>query len=325
MGVPDDRRARMKYVGWDKQPQFVVPGTAGFLGQMRDLQSHMKQVHFGGTRLEINSRLPRMPCVNFMADADMYQGALRQASAFVKQLAVPCLNHPDAIAATGRDAVARSLAGIDGVHMPVTVKVRVERLAQLQQAMADAGIHYPLLVRMAGDHNGVSTVLVKDASDWEALNPLPWGGRDVYLTQFVDFADADGRYRKMRLVVVGDKVFGRHCFISGQWLVHWKARLPDSDDEEAAFIRNFDHDTLPGVAAPVAGIARRLGLDFFGIDASLRPDGRLLVFEANATMNILSVQGERPEIWAGAAARVEAALRELLAQPGRWRGAPAGV
>lgn len=313
----------MNYGGWDKPPQFIVPGTASFLGQMRDLHSHMRQVHFGGARLEINSRLPRVPCINFMADADMYKAALRQASAFVQQLAVPCFNHPDAVAATGRDAVARALAGIEGVHMPVTVKVRADRLAQLHAAMDEAGISYPVLVRMAGDHNGASTVRVHDASDWEAINPLPWGGRDVYLTQYVDYQDADGRFRKMRLVVVGGQVIGRHCYISGEWLVHRKKRLPDSDDEETAFIRDFDRDTLPHVAAPVAEVARRLGLDYFGIDASLRPDGRLLVFEANATMNILSVDADGPEIWASVSARVEAALRELLGQPRRWRGAPA--
>ena len=31
-------------------------------------------------------------------------------------------------------------------------------------------------------------------------------------------------------------------------------------------------------------MGRRLELDFFGVDCSILPDGRLLVFEANATM-----------------------------------------
>ncbi|HLB79925.1 MAG TPA: hypothetical protein VJJ77_05430, partial [Dongiaceae bacterium] len=37
-------------------------------------------------------------------------------------------------------------------------------------------------------------------------------------------------------------------------------------------------------------IAARVGLDFFGVDGALLPDGRLLVFEANACMRVPQVR-----------------------------------
>src|SRR6218665_1015438 len=129
--------------------------------------------------------------------------------------------------------------------------------------MAAAGIRYPVLVRMTGDHGGVSTALVPDASGWDAINPLPWGGREVYLTQFVDYRDADGLYRKTRLVVAGGAGLTRHLIVSREWMVHRKERIEGSAAEEQAWLDGFRSVTLPKIAPAVREMAARLGLDFF--------------------------------------------------------------
>ena len=56
-----------------------------------------------------------------------------------------------------------------------------------------------------------------------------------------------------------------------------------------------------------------------------RPDGRVLVFEANVGMKILFNQFQSPSVWDAPIARIEAALVALLRDPTRWtagRAAP---
>ena len=321
MGVPDDRRARMLFMGWNVAPRLVMQGTASFLGQVTDLPWDARSVYFGAPKLEIYARLQRAPCINFLADADLYPNALRQAAAFVGKLVVPCFNHPGAVAATTRDGVYQRLKGVPGLHVPVTVRTLAHTVAGLQQAMAQAGISYPVLVRMTGDHGGVSTALVMHAGDWDAINPLPWGGREVYLTQFVDYRDADGHYRKTRLVVAGDAILTRHLIISNEWMVHRKERIPGSEEEERAWLEGFAAVTEPKIRATVLEMARRLGLDYFGIDASLRPDGTLLLFEANACMNVLArTGGEGPTMWDKPLDDITRALTAVLGDVKSWHG-----
>ncbi len=321
MGVPDDRRARMLFMGWNEAPRLVMQGTASFLAQVTDLPWAAQSVYFGAQKLEINARLQRAPCINFLADADLYPNALRQAAAFVGKLVVPCFNHPAAVLGTTRDGVYQRLKDVPGLHVPVTVRTRADTVAQLQAAMEQAGIVYPVLVRMTGDHGGVSTALVKDAGDWDAINPLPWGGRDVYLTQFVDYRDADGHYRKTRLVVAGDAVLTRHLIVSNEWMVHRKERVTGSEQEERAWLDGFATVTAPKIRATVLEMARRLGLDWFGIDASLRPDGTLLLFEANACMNVLArTGGEGPTMWDKPLDDITRALKAVLGDMKAWQG-----
>jgi glutathione synthase/RimK-type ligase-like ATP-grasp enzyme len=322
MGVPDDQRGRISHSAWNKPPGMVMQGTASFLGQLQDLPWNALRIYFGGEKLEMDARLPLGPSINFMADADLYPRALRQAAIFVQKVPAPCFNHPAAVMRTTRDEVARRLAGIEGLQVPTTVRVKATRYAQLQAAAEAAGLRFPLIVRMAGDHGGVSTVRVDGSHDWEAANPLPWGGRDAYLTQFVDFQDGDGFHRKMRLAVVGDEVFLKHRYVSREWLVHFKSHTQETEAAERLFMQRFEEDTLARVKPAVLEVARRLGLDYFGMDVSLRGDGSMLLFEANATMNILSVHRAVTDMWEAPAARIQSALRALLAQPARWRGAP---
>jgi len=48
------------------------------------------------------------------------------------------------------------------------------------------------------------------------------------------------------------------------------------------------------MGAAIQEITNRLGLEIYGIDCSLRPDGSMLIFEANANMNFLT--NDHPEM-----------------------------
>lgn len=318
-GVPADRRGRVKHAGWDRTPALVVPGTAAFLQELAQLPFRAEPVHLGGAPLPAGGKWPRRPVINFMADADVHAEGLRLGEAFVAQMGSPCFNPPAAVRATGRDEVARALAGVPGLVVPRTVKACETRMAGLRDAMARAGLEYPVIVRLAGDQGGISTVRVDGPQGWEALHVLPWGGRDVYLTQYVDYRDPDGLYRKLRLGYVGGEIVLKHQYASKGWMIHFRARAPGSDAEEADFLARFDTTRLPALRPVVEMIAQRLGLDYFGIDASLRPDGSLLLFEANATMSMLDAHAAAGSMWQAPTDRIRTALVGLLGEPARWR------
>jgi glutathione synthase/RimK-type ligase-like ATP-grasp enzyme len=317
--VPDDLRVFCVYSAANRGPTYVFPGAASFLTDaIRAIPS--SQVALVGPGFDINLHEGRLPrgLVNHIGDGDSCAEALCRAVALQQRSGLPCFNLPDRVARASRDGVARLLSDAPGVRMPRTIRVVPERPSDIFEAVAAAGLRYPLILRIAGEHGGRSMVRLLRPDDAEPLHALPWGGRTLYLTEFVDYADPDGFYRKMRIAVVGDRYFVRHRVRGDRWKVHVADRNPASVAEETAFLEAFDRDTRPVIDTAIAAIRQRIGLDYFGIDCNLRPDGSLLVFEANPCMKILHNSYPSPNIWDAPIATIEAALMELLRHPERW-------
>src|ERR1019366_5531761 len=101
------------------------------------------------------------------------------------------------------------------------------------------------------------------------------------------------------------------------WKIHYvTADMADNAGhraEEAKFLED-----MPGVLgsramAALAEIQNVLGLDYAGIDFGLNADGDVLLFEANATMTVLSPDRDRRWDYRRAAVqRVEEAVRQML-------------
>ncbi|MGH8036060.1 MAG: hypothetical protein ACREO9_12600, partial [Lysobacterales bacterium] len=49
----------------------------------------------------------------------------------------------------------------------------------------------------------------------------------------------------------------------------------------------LDKEQIPKLLPALQEISNRLQLEYFGLDCTIRPNGDLLIFEANANMNIL--------------------------------------
>ena len=226
---------------------------------------------------------------NAISDADAAPAELAQAAALAPALGLPVLNPPAAIPHTTRQAMAMRLAGIPGLRVPPTRRVRRDALPEF------AG---PVLVRSVGSHGGHGLQLADSAAE-RAAAVAAAGTPEVYLTDFVDFRAADGCYRKLRLVFVGGEMFPVHLIIGQHWLLHYfrssMATTPAWRDEEAAFLRRPDLYLGPRVGAALTALAARIELDFFGIDAAIDRDGDLLLFECNATM--LVRDSERPAMF----------------------------
>lgn len=325
VGIPDDRRVEL-LLGPDMQPVPNYPGTACFITQTHEALAKVQRLHVGpGFVPKLRSGKPPSTVINYIADADQCGIALQVAQSLVGQWQANCFNPVAAVQATTRDRSSDLLTGIDGVQMPRTLRIKPRSEREIFDAIDAADLGYPLLVRIAGAHGGTEMVRLDNSQDRERLYDIPWGGRTLYITRFHDFADADGHYRKLRLAVVGDQYFPRHLVVGEDWLLHADSRGKQAQQEETGFLAAFDQHTRPLLDAPMRHIIDRVGLDYFGIDCSLRPDGSLLIFEANACMNILHNSQPSPNIWDTPIARIRDALLQRLSHPQRWMSSTGAV
>jgi len=220
---------------------------------------------------------------NAVGDADRGAPFLDRASEFCQRLDRPVLNPPDRILRTRRDILPGLLTGIAGLATPTTRRITRTELSVLARSI-DA-MQRPLLLRPVGSHGGDDLALVENiAQIMDYLNRVP--AEEFYLSDFWDFRSADGYFRKYRLIFVDREVYPYHLAIGKHWLVHyWRADMHDwMKREEDAFLDDFHSVFCDGAADVLTEIARRLDLDYAGIDCSILPDGRVLLFEANTTM-----------------------------------------
>jgi len=235
------------------------------------------------------ARLPRFDLAfNAIGDPDIAAPALQRAMAFLDGRAEPVLNPPARVLATRRDQMPALLAGIDGLVVPPVLRLDAAALsaADLPARLARAGIGFPILVRPLGSHGGQGVERIETAEALAAR--APGGAEHVYVTAFHDCRSADGHWRKYRMIFVDRVPYPYHLAISRHWLVHYfsadMAAASWKQQEERRFLEAPEAVLGPAACAAIAAIARRLDLDYGGIDFALLPDGRALFFEANALM-----------------------------------------
>jgi biotin carboxylase len=193
--------------------------------------------------------------------------------------------------------------------------------AALAESLAASGIGLPVLARPAATHGGEAL------GHYETLEALEQGIRAFsgahYITTFRDFRSADGYYRKYRIIFVDREPFPYHLAISSSWMVHYFSADMEGThwklDEERRFLEDPRAALGARAMAAVTAIGQRLGLDYGGIDFTLLPDGRVFVFEANATM---LVHRERENgVLAYKNRYVQRIVQGFGAMLGRWRSA----
>jgi tetratricopeptide (TPR) repeat protein len=226
---------------------------------------------------------------NGIGDPDLSGPSDAPIAAFLRGCTRPVLNHPDRVAQTRRDRLPETLAGIAGCIVPPVLRLdSTGDTAAMAQRLADASITPPLLLRPAGEHGGVGLRRIDHWNDL-AQQPLP-AGKVYYASPFIDCRAPDNYVRKYRIAYVNRRPYPYHLAISADWLVHYFSA--DMEDqawklaEEAKFLTDWRGVLGRAAADAITEIGARLELDYCGVDFSLLPDGRAVIFEANATMLI---------------------------------------
>ena len=231
--------------------------------------------------------------LNSIADADTERRSLEALSEYLQgHRDVPVINHPDRVLATTRDGNHLKFNAIDGVTFPRTVRFRREGMT-VSEAVARIGalgFVWPIIVRETGTHIGRTVALVRDEAEL-ARYFAQSDGEEFYLIQFIDERIDEGRYfRKMRVFCIDGRLYPVVSHIDRVWIVHGDNRLivmrdnPWMQEQEQRYLA--DPAGAVGVKnwRILEGLYDLVGLDFFGVDFTVRRDGTLLIYELNASM-----------------------------------------
>jgi len=203
----------------------------------------------------------------------------------------PILNSPRRVCNLDRDKLHRLVSGIEGLDIPATISVTRAQLAEVAQAnllFADiaAELQVPIIIRPRGSHAGVGLAKLDDrAAISRYLEERP--EQEFFVARFVDYSNEDGLFRKYRVVFVDGRPFACHMAIADRWDIWYlNAGMADSAPkrlEEETFMRTFDIGFARRHRTALAGMAERIGLDYFTIDCAENKRGELLIFEADNT------------------------------------------
>jgi hypothetical protein len=122
---------------------------------------------------------------------------------------------------------------------------------------------------------------------------------EFFVSRFVDYSSDDGLFRKYRVVFVDGEPYACHMAIADRWDI-WYLNAGMSADtgkrlEEETFMRTFDIGFARRHHAALAGMAGRIGLDYFTVDCAETKSGALLIFEADNTAVVHNM--DPPEVF----------------------------
>ena len=238
--------------------------------------------------------------VNAIGDAEISRPALEASRAVLALSHAPIINPPAAVLATTRSHNALRLSAIPGVVTPRTATLPRASLTGTAAVptLSARGFEFPLLLRAPGFHTGLHFLRVdcREALS-EALDKLP--GQELLVMQYLDARGGDGKTRKYRVMFIGGQMYPLHVAISSHWKIHYfTAEMAESAEnraEDAGFLENMPKAIGSLAVQALQRIQSMLGLDYGGIDFGLDREGRVLLFEANATMVVNPP--ERDERW----------------------------
>jgi hypothetical protein len=245
---------------------------------------------------------------NGIGDADRCEAALIAAQQLLKTNNAHGINMPSRVLGTGRVAMARRLQGIDGLIVPHIEDIGRNELYRVQR--------FPVLVRPPGYHTGEFFEMARDREELERAVALLPGDRVLAIEQ-LDTCGRDGLYRKYRFLSIGGVLYPVHLARSSHWKVHYfsadQVRTPEAIAEEEAFLTNPRAALGERAMRAIEAAAKRIDLEYFGIDFALDADGNVLFFEANATMRAVVPPADDPSVARrNAALAANAAFRNLV-------------
>jgi tetratricopeptide (TPR) repeat protein len=227
--------------------------------------------------------------INMISDADNGKEIFPFVADIADRIGRPTVNHPRHITGTDRESIAKLLAGIPLCRIPKTVRLSCAQMADLGWQKFVEHFTMPLLIRCAGTHGGDDFEKIEalgEIDKFVALHP----DSNFYISEFVDYRSTDGYFRKYRLICINGEILPYHLAIHDDWLVHhFRTDMANQlwmRNEEEAFLKDLYTVFSQEHYAALCEVAAKIGLDYCGIDCALDQDGKIVVFESNATMRV---------------------------------------
>jgi glutathione synthase/RimK-type ligase-like ATP-grasp enzyme len=211
-----------------------------------------------------------------IGEGDKSAALLSQVGRIVDDWPRPVLNPPSQIQHCARDTCYRLLKDIEGLLVPRTWRHRVGE---------DCRFEFPVTIRPIDTHGGNGMARVNDPLEL-AHYFASVTAAEYYVAQYIDYQSPDGKFRKIRIVLIEGKPYICHLAISDSWIVHYLSAGMDTSadkrEEEAQLMQTFDTGFASKYQRPIEATALQLGLDYVTIDCAELADGRLLIFEVDS-------------------------------------------
>ncbi len=235
-------------------------------------------------------------CVNAES---LKRGGLAAVEGHERALGLPVVNAASGAVHCTRVETAEKLRGIDNLVVPKAMRFRLEAglLQAIRRAIAEL-FAFPVIIRTVGEQEGRNIHLVRSpgAADAALAELLGMGERDIYVIEYAGTEYTGGFFRRIRAAYVEGTATLMRADYDAQWMV--KGRKNKRIQELYRGNQTLFGEAQRLVAEPqrlgaaawavLAEIGRRIPLDVFGIDFDVDHQGRVVFFETNATMNLLS-------------------------------------
>ena len=219
---------------------------------------------------------------NAISDPDVFGQELDALSQTPEML----INQPVHCLRNTRDWLSDAFGDETDFVVPKTRRIAAR--SRRSDVLAEVDLRFPLLMRPVGSQTGEGLVKFDAARDFKQTEYIL---EESYLTEFHEFRSEDAWYRKYRCWWIGGRVVPNHLFVHAHWKVHsaasrlgTMAERPSLQEEEQAFLRDDSSDRRKQIDRMMHALAEANELDYFGVDFSFLPNGKIVVFEANATM-----------------------------------------
>ena len=232
-----------------------------------------------------------------VCESDRNRPLLEHLETLARSWPRPVLCAPGRIARLSRDGACRLLHSAPGMVVPVTARIDRQVLESIGRsevaitALVPDGV-FPVIVRPVDSQKGHGLVKV-DSPDAIGAYLQTRQESAFYVARYVDYRGPDGQFRKYRIVLIDERPYVCHMAISDSWVVHYMSAGMVEDAakraEEARFFASFDDDFARRHHDALLSIAKRVELEYVGIDCGETPDGELLIFEVDSGMTVHSM------------------------------------
>lgn len=278
---------------------FVSQISARFADRFRFVSLFVNSANTTGALWNLRPDL----VINNLATGDVLDDPIirRQTDKCVRKLGRYCINPPDAVVETTRDRNYQRLKNIDGLLAPRTQYLTYDSVDDALVERLETQFEYPFIVRAPFLQLGRAMHLVGNRAELrQKLGELAPG---CFAIQFVDSRGGRELFRYMRGVFVGEEFHLTRVDHLQDWKIHsfhlrdsahgaeYYRNHPQLQEEERRFCADPEGSLGPLAWSALQSVRKHIRLDLFGIDFNLLDDGRILFFEANASMAFF---GNRP-------------------------------
>ncbi|MDJ0517474.1 MAG: TauD/TfdA family dioxygenase [Trichodesmium sp. MO_231.B1] len=244
--------------------------------------------------IDMVDNLPEFNLIlNTIACPDSKRESLLTTARFVDRYPnIPLINHPRRVLETSRERNSLRLNLIPGVQFPKTERLWWDgtSIDAMVKDIFGWGFVFPIIVRQVGSQTGQTVGLVHSEAALRSHFENSPVNQDYYVIQFKDCRNQQGIFNKTRVFFIDGNFYPVAHLFNNSWNTHSGDRYNVMNKFEwmQAAEKSFLGDPYGYLGAEnfnkLYQIRDLVGLDFFGIDFTILPDGTLFIFELNAAM-----------------------------------------